>query len=120
MAKPLALIIEDDPEIGNIIFLSLKNDFEIQWITRSDEALTRLAQTIPMLIVLDLHLPGVSGRDLFLKIRTESRLDDTKIILCTADALGSVSLRDEADIVLLKPIKPSALRDLAKRLVKTS
>ena len=117
MSRPKALVIEDDPEISNIISLSLKNDFEIESIMKGEDALTRLAQSIPTLIVLDLHLPDASGLDIFSKIRADARLDGTKIILCTADALGALALRDEADFILLKPIKPSALRDLAKRLV---
>ena len=117
MTKPLALVIEDDPEISNVISLSLMNDFEIELIRTGDKALSRLAQIVPLLIILDLHLPGVSGLDIFSKIRATSNFDNTKVILCTADALQAISLRDKADVIMLKPIKPSALRDLAIHLV---
>jgi len=118
MSKPLALIIEDDLEISNILFMSLKNEFEVERFMDGQEALSRLAQVVPALIVLDLHLPGISGMDIFSQVRKDPRLNGTKIILCTADAHRAELLRGQADIVLLKPISPSQLRELASRVIK--
>ncbi|HUI88359.1 MAG TPA: response regulator [Anaerolineales bacterium] len=120
MSKPLALIIEDDLEIANIISISLENQFEVERLADGKTALGRLAQVIPALIILDLHLPNVSGADIFSKIQSDTRLRASKIILCTADALRAESLRSQADIVLLKPISPSQLRQLAGRLINTA
>jgi len=120
MSKPLALIIEDDLEIANIISISLENEFEIERLADGRTALSRLAQVIPTLIVLDLHLPHASGEDIFTKIQSDTRLAASKVILCTADALRAESLRGRADIVLLKPISPSQLRQLAGRLISSS
>ena len=117
MSKPLALIIEDDVEIANIISISLEKEFEIERYMDGETALNRLAQVIPVLIVLDLHLPNVSGADIFAQIRSDARLRQAKIILCTADALRAEALPNQADLVLLKPISPSQLRQLASRLI---
>jgi two-component system catabolic regulation response regulator CreB len=70
MTKPLALIIEDDLEIAKILALSLKNEFEVEILTDGNSAVTRLAQAVPALIMLDLHLPEVSGMDIFARIRS--------------------------------------------------
>jgi two-component system catabolic regulation response regulator CreB len=120
MTKPLALIIEDDLEIAKILALSLKNEFEVEILTDGNSAITRLAQAVPALIMLDLHLPEVSGMDIFARIRSEARFDGTKIILCTADALRAEALQSQVDLVLLKPISPSQLRELASRMIKTT
>ncbi|HUH98945.1 MAG TPA: response regulator [Anaerolineales bacterium] len=117
MSKPLALIIEDDFEIANIMSISLANEFETEQFADGRAALSRLAQVIPMLIILDLHLPSLSGTDIFARVRSDARLETTKVILCTADALRAESLRSQADIVLLKPISPAQLRQLASRLI---
>jgi CheY-like chemotaxis protein len=119
MSKPLALIIEDDPEIANIISISLRDQFETESITDGGAALARLAEVIPSLIVLDLHLPMLSGTDIFRQIRSDLRLKGTKVILCTADALQAELLQSQADLVLLKPISPSQLRELASRVINT-
>jgi two-component system KDP operon response regulator KdpE len=120
MIKPLALIIEDDFEIAKILSISLKNHFEVESFPDGYSAISRLAQIIPMLIVLDLHLPEVSGMDIFAHVRSDARLDGTKIIVCTADALRAESLRGQADLVLLKPVSPAQLRELASRMIDTS
>lgn len=117
MSKPLALIIEDDPEIGNILSLSLENEFAIEIIQDGREALTRLAEIVPALIMLDLYLPTVSGMDIFQQIRSDDRLKTAKVIVCTADALHAESLRSQADLVLLKPISPIQVRELASRVI---
>jgi len=118
MAKPLALIIEDDLEIAKILSLSLKNEFEVEILTDGNSAIARLAQITPTLIMLDLHLPEVSGMDIFARIRSDARFNGTRIILCTADALRAEELRSQADLVLLKPISPGQLRELASRMIK--
>ena len=120
MSKPLALIVEDDPEIGNILSLSLENEFKIELIQDGREALARLAEVIPALIMLDLFLPTVSGMDIFAAICADDRLKTTKVIVCTADAIHAETLQSQADLVLLKPISPSQVRELASRLIGTS
>ena len=116
MLKPIALIIEDDPGLGEVFSLALRNEFETEIISDGDSALIRLNQLAPTLVVLDLHLPGTSGKGIFRRIRSENRLAITKIILCTADAHEAETLRDQSDIVLLKPVSPIQLRQLALRL----
>ena len=120
MSKPLSLIMEDDPEIGDILSISLRNSFETELIKDGNQALDRLAEVVPALIILDLHLPAVSGKEIFAQIRADIRLETTKVILCTADALQAETMQSQADLVLLKPISPSQVRELASRMVKMS
>jgi CheY-like chemotaxis protein len=116
MVKPVALIVEDDPGLGEVFSIALKNEFETEIIVEGNAALTRLAQIVPAVVVLDLHLPGSSGKVIFKHIRSDHRLTRTRIILCTADVHEAETLREEVDIVLLKPVSPIQLRQLASRL----
>jgi DNA-binding response OmpR family regulator len=117
IAKPLALIVEDDQKQATIFAQALRMaEFETEVIRDGNEALNRLASVVPAVVVLDLHLPQVGGKDILQEIRADSRLDNTRVILATADALLADSLQSEADLVLLKPISFGQLRDLAKRL----
>jgi CheY-like chemotaxis protein len=116
MTRPYALIVEDDPQLGNIFSLTLKNDFETELCSDGQVALSRLGQVQPDVIVLDLHLPGVSGAEILAWIRADQRLARTRVILATADHAHADMLADQAEIVLLKPISPMQLRELAIRL----
>lgn len=116
MDKPLAFIIEDDPQLGQIFSLALQPRFEVEVIADGLAAAARLAEALPCLVVLDIHLPGLSGVEILKRIRTDERLRQARVIMSTADAIQSGDLREEADVVLLKPVSPVQLRELAARL----
>ena len=117
MAKPYALIVEDDPGLGEVFSLTLKDIFETEICSNGTAALMRLGKLTPAIIVLDLHLPGMSGKDILKHIKSDNRFNKTRVILCTADAHEANILQEEVDIVLLKPVSPSQLRDLASRML---
>jgi DNA-binding response OmpR family regulator len=117
MSNPLALIIEDDENLADIFSLALRRaQFEVEIVPEGDKALTRLTEVIPAIVILDLHLPHVSGETILHQLRADLRLAKTRVILATADAFLAGELREEADLVLLKPISPGQLRELASRL----
>lgn len=116
MNPPLVLIIEDDKRQATIFSLALKNDFEVEVIEDGYTALSRLAQLSPAVVILDLHLPGISGEEILSYIRSQEHLTQTRVILATADAVLAQSLTEQTDLVLLKPISVSQLRQLARRL----
>jgi CheY-like chemotaxis protein len=117
ISADFALIIEDDAYLAEIFTRALESvGFQTEWLQDGRAALARLSQTTPAVITLDLHLPHVSGRDLLSYIRREPRLAKTRVILTTADALSAELVAPEAELVLLKPISFSQLRELAGRL----
>ena len=116
MAKPLVLIVEDDPKLNEIITITLHDDFELETCTDGDMALVHLRTIAPQIVVLDLNLPGTTGVNLLTYIRSDPRLAKTRVILATADERQAETLTDDADIVLLKPVSPSQLRELALRI----
>ena len=117
MSKPLAFIIEDDEDLSVIFAEALQAaHFDTEIIHAGDKAITRLAAVTPDLVVLDLHLPNVSGMGILKQIRATPRLARTKIIIATADPVMGDALRDQVDLALIKPISFGQLRDLALRV----
>jgi CheY-like chemotaxis protein len=117
MMNNFALIVEDDRDLIEIFSLALQGaGFETEAVSNGQKALDRLADITPKVVVLDLHLPDVSGEEILKYIRSEERLDDTRVMLTTADALWGEELREDSDVVLLKPISPGQLRTLASRI----
>lgn len=115
--QPLALIIEDDASLSVIFAQALQQaGFDTEVIEDGNAALTRLAKTVPVVVVLDLHLPHVSGDKILRQIRADERLAQTRVMLATADAQMAERLRGDSDLVLLKPISFTQLRELATRL----
>jgi DNA-binding response OmpR family regulator len=120
MNKPLALIVEDDAQLSRIFSIALQTDFETEIIGDGSIALERLKQITPMIVLLDLNLPGSPGKTILEAIRSNPKFSKTYVILCTADERQADSLNTEADFVLLKPVSPTQLRDLASRLSLSS
>jgi two-component system cell cycle response regulator DivK len=117
MTNPFALIIEDDPRLAHIFAEALRiAEFEVEIVQDGKAALGRLAATTPTVVVLDLHLPHLSGADILTQIRADQRLAETRVIVATADAMRAEPLRNKADLVLLKPISFHQLTTLARRL----
>jgi CheY-like chemotaxis protein len=111
MTKPFILIIEDDPQIADIFLNVLEQtEFETEAVSNGADALARLAQLIPDIVILDLHLPEVSGERVLRHIRETTALTQTKIILITADVQMAKMMEAEADYVLLKPFRIAQLR----------
>jgi two-component system cell cycle response regulator DivK len=114
----LALVIEDDPKLATIFAGALRQaGYKTEIILDGRHALERLAETVPTMVLLDIHLPYYSGMEILREIRADFRLARTKVMLATADALRAEQLRAEADLVLLKPISYRQLRDLAERFL---
>jgi CheY-like chemotaxis protein len=116
MTKPIAFIVEDDPLLNQVFTLALQEDFVTESFDDGDQALERLSQVKPRLILLDLNLPGASGSDILARIRADESLRGVNIILCTADDRQADYLSEQADFILLKPVSPIQLQQLAKRL----
>ncbi len=112
-----ALIIEDDEDLSEIFGQALAAaNFSIEVIRDGAIAQQRLKEVEPTVIVLDMHLPHVSGDILLKQIREDKRLDKTNVVVATADAQMGEAVRDIADFVLIKPITFTQLRDLTSRL----
>jgi DNA-binding response OmpR family regulator len=119
MPKAFVFVVEDDPKLREIISITLEADFALETCADGKTALERLKKVTPEIVVLDLNLPGASGRDILTYIRADERLARTRVILTTADDRQAETLNNEADIVLLKPVSPMQLRELTLRLGST-
>lgn len=115
----LAFVIEDDEDLATIFSEALQTaGYQVESIRDGLLAQARLAELEPHLVILDMHLPGISGADLLTQIRADKRLAGTVVVIATADARMGEAFTDVADFVLIKPITFTQLRDLTARLHK--
>lgn len=118
MNNPSALIIDDDKEVAEPYARVLESlGFATETLQTGEAALSWLAVRMPDLVVLDLHLPShVSGTEILKHIRVDQRSTETRVIVITGHPDLADSVRDRADLVLLKPVDVSQLRELTARL----
>lgn len=117
--KVQVLIIEDDRPTAEFFktILALAG-FECEMALNSRTALARLSACVPDLVILDLCLGiEIGGEDILYQIRSNPRLENTRVIVVTAHPDNAKSVDYLADLVLMKPIDLQQLTTLAQRLL---
>ncbi len=118
MNSHLALIVEDDFDASIIFAKALEAiGFDTEIIVSGDQAVERLNEVVPGVIVLDLHLPIVGGVSILRDIRNDERLAGIKVIVTTADTALAELSEPMADLVLLKPTTYTEMRKFAENLM---
>jgi len=115
----LALIIEDDEDLASIFAEALRGvGFDVELVPDGRMAQDRLNNGVPpFLILLDMHLPHISGADLLTNIiKKDERFAKSVVIITTADARMGEAYTEQVDFVMIKPISFVQLRDLTSRL----
>ena len=118
MARPV-LIIEDDPDISESLKYNLEREGLVTVVAATGEqglvdALNE--RNPPLLIMLDLMLPGMSGTELCRRLRREPLTRRTPIIILTAKGSESdrvAGLDLGADDYITKPF---SVRELLARV----
>ncbi|MDT8306598.1 MAG: response regulator [Anaerolineae bacterium] len=114
--EPLSLIIEDHPDIAEVIAASMEAaGYRTEVIPHGATALERLKELTPAVVVLDLHLPGVDGEEILRYIRGDARLAGIRVVLISAEQQQAQLLQSMADVILLKPFSFDQLKTLASR-----
>lgn len=125
--KKRLLVVEDNARLLRAIVLCLqKANYEVMTARNGDEALVRIAETIPDLIVSDIMMPGCNGFSLAANIRTNPRTDLIPIIFLTARDTRAdriASFRAGVDVYLVKPFEPeelvAAIENILNRVART-
>jgi CheY-like chemotaxis protein len=119
MTQRSVLVIEDDSELSEIFAEILQSaGFKTEIVADGRSALVKIRETSPDIIILDMHLPYVSGLDILNTIRADECLRKTKVLVVTADALLAKEVEDKADVVFLKPVTLGQLSDVVSRLAR--
>lgn len=117
MDRKVILIIEDDPELSDIFATILSaNGWETEIIRDGQLAMPRIVALLPDIILLDMHLPNVSGLEILAQLRANKNLKETKVVVITADAGLAKHTEKEADLALIKPVTFDQITELTARL----
>ncbi|MDO8339982.1 MAG: response regulator [Candidatus Burarchaeum sp.] len=114
-AHKKVLIVEDDPNINNLVKVSLGGGYSIRQAHEGRDAMKQILEFRPDLIVLDLMLPGIDGLEICRTVKKDPELKNTIIIIVSAtDAVKNrfKGLKYGADYYIKKPFEPKQLRSL--------
>lgn len=102
MSEKRILIIEDDSTLG-YLFATVAEQCGIasDIVTNGRQGLDYLSKYEPDVVLMDMHLPLVSGLEILEYIESESRLQVVKVIILSADGFLVDSLTDRVEQSIL-------------------
>ena len=107
------LVVDDDPGLLLAVSEILRSEgYNVMTARRAGEALVRVAENLPDLIISDIRMPGMDGFQLVQKIRSSPRSRLVPIIFLTAkDEISDriVGFRSGVDAYITKPFEPDEL-----------
>jgi two-component system phosphate regulon response regulator PhoB len=107
MIAPKIMVVEDEEPLGVLLRYNLEAEgYQVEIVTRGDEAELRLQESVPDLLVLDWMVPAVSGIELCRRLRMRAETERLPIIMLTARGEESDRVRGlstGADDYLVKP-----------------
>jgi DNA-binding response OmpR family regulator len=83
--RPLVLVVEDDPDLGETIVSFLKDEgLEAKLARDGDQAMRLVDQVAPAAMVLDLMMPRRDGFSVLRELRADGRIARLPVIVVTA------------------------------------
>lgn len=123
-SKPQILIVEDEPGIADTLQYALRTEgFEPLWSATGEDALRRVAEQAPSLVILDVGLPDIMGFEVFKRLRAMPSCLELPVVFLTArsDEIDRVvGLELGADDYVAKPFSPRELVARVRSILRRS
>ena len=115
--KTIVLVVEDDPHLRQLYRSALTlAGYIVVSVEDGVDALRHVEADVPGLVVLDLGLPRLSGRDVQRELAAHAETQSIPVIVVSGDP-GDINPSDFA-CVLRKPIDPQDLLEAVQRCLR--
>jgi len=113
--KPLILLIDDDAGIRKMLGRRLElQGFRVVGAEDGEEGLRIAQEQLPNLVLLDIMMPKMKGRDVCAKLKADPKTKHIPVIFLTALGLAdhiSAGMRLGADDYIVKPFDSEELKE---------
>jgi signal transduction histidine kinase/ligand-binding sensor domain-containing protein/DNA-binding response OmpR family regulator len=115
------LVIEDNPEIRELVASIFTESYNTFLAENGDEGLKMAREKMPDLIISDIIMPGMDGIELCRRIKTDINTSHIPVILLTARTAVTFKyegLETGADDYIVKPFNVADLKLRARNLIR--
>lgn len=124
MSKTKILIVDDEPDILEILQFNLeKEDFNVLTASNGEEGIRLAEKEAPNLVILDIMMPEMDGVEVCRYLRQNKKFNQTLVAFLTAreeDYSQIAALDVGGDDYITKPIRPRVLISRIKALLRRS
>jgi CheY-like chemotaxis protein len=114
------LIVDDDPNMVHVLARTLLDVAQLHFAVRGEDALKKLDQHQPDVMLIDVDMPGLNGYEVMERMRSNPKTRDTQVIMVTshndetyrkrAMSLGAVDF-------FVKPVNRVLIRERVDQLL---
>ena len=117
--RNILLVDDSKTELHHLSEILIKRGYQVRTAENGEEALKRLDEQKPDLILMDVVMPGQNGFQLTRSITRDERFADVPVIMCTSKGQETDKvwgLRQGARDYVVKPVKAEELLAKIKAL----
>jgi CheY-like chemotaxis protein len=119
MSKKI-LVVDDDIAIVRMIEFKLKaSGFEVTCAFNGQEALDKISEDKPCLLITDINMPIMTGIELLRQLKNSVQTRDIPVIILTArgeDEQKEETMQIGASVFVNKPFSPSKLLEIVQQM----
>ena len=112
------LICDDEPSLRELIRISLDGPYRFVEADDGEQSLELARRVRPDVVILDMMMPRRSGLEVLSAIRQDKDLEDTRVIVLTAQpAAREQAVLGGADVVMVKPFEPEEIASAVEEVL---
>lgn len=115
------LVVDDEEDVRSLLGLMLtKRNFQVSEAASGSEALLKVSESKPDLIILDVHMPGMDGFQLHRRLRAGADTQDIPVLFCTALRIPDIiaGIKSPQDDYMQKPFDVMTLHEKISTILK--
>lgn len=110
------LVVDDDPSILDAMEVALNlQGYIVEGTSKGEETFAKIDSFAPDLVLMDVYLSGMDGRDICKKIKSDDKTKEIPVVIFSADkSMKQVFKECHADDFIGKPFKMDEMYEKIK------
>jgi len=117
------LVVDDEDDVRSLLGIMLeKRNFLVDQAANGKEALIKANSVIPDIILLDIHMPGMDGFQVYRRLKELENTKNIPVIFCTALRIPDIvaGIKSPDDDYMQKPFDFNLLHEKINKIIKDS
>jgi CheY-like chemotaxis protein len=116
---PYILVVDDDADFRSGLRMALEmKGYQVDESQNGEEALTRLLEKPPLLVLLDLQMPVMNGREMLQRMRSTPELKEVPVVIISGFGFEWEAELMGAQGYIGKPFEPEELQKTIANLLR--